>query len=340
MKYANFFQLDHFQNSIFGENNLHTYEPSYTPVPIRNLLLKNGIELNTQDINLNREILFGLYSDGQKTPLEPGLNYLLAIENPFITNLNADISYLQKFDCVFTWNRNLLKLPNVTQVFLPNKIICQKFLSFDQRPIFSCQINSNKVFPFTLESDLYLERLKVINWYESNSPEDFHLYGMGWDKPIKAFTNKGKILRRIQRLRTQLFGYRPFPSFKGEVNKKSDVLTKTKFAYCYENVSELPDYITEKIFDCFFSGCVPVYWGSDTIKDHIPSNCFINRRDFRNTEEVHRYLKTMTEYEYLEYQNNIHKYLNSADATKFDIQNFSETVVNKILSDLKLKGLI
>lgn len=340
MKYANFFQLDHFQNSIFGENNLHTYEPSYTPVPIRNLLLKNGIELNTQDINLNREILFSLYSDGQKTPLEPGLNYLLAIENPFITNLNADISYLKKFDCVFTWNRNLLKLPNVTQVFLPNKIICQNFLSFDQRPIFSCQINSNKVFPFTLESDLYLERLKVINWYESNSPEDFHLYGMGWDKPIKAFTSKGKILRRIQRLRTQLFGYRPFPSFKGEVNKKSDVLTKTKFAYCYENVSELPDYITEKIFDCFFSGCVPVYWGSDTIKDHIPSNCFINRRDFRNTEEVHRYLKTITEYEYLEYQNNIIKYLNSADATKFDIQNFSETIVNKILSDLKLKGLI
>ena len=80
---------------------------------------------------------------------------------------------------MFTWNRNLLELPNVTQVFLPNKIKHNQFASFDERPIFACLINSNKVFPFTLESDLYLERIKVIQWYEANQPQDFNLYGMG-----------------------------------------------------------------------------------------------------------------------------------------------------------------
>ncbi|MFZ3039724.1 MAG: glycosyltransferase family 10 [Polynucleobacter sp.] len=340
MKYANFHQLDHSQNSVFSKNNLHLYEPSYTPILIRNLLLKNGIELNTADVNIDRQILFNLYSDGQKLPLQEGLNYLLAVENPFITPLNSDTEYLRKFDRVFTWNRNLLSQPNTTQIFLPNKIKHNNFLAFNQRPIFSCLINSNKVFPFSLETDLYLERIKVIRWYEANSPEDFHLYGMGWDKPIKAYTAKDKFNRRIQRLRTQIFGYKPFPSFQGEIKNKSGVLEKAKFAYCFENVSELPDYITEKIFDCFFSGCVPIYWGSETIRDHIPTNCFINRRDFKNTNEVHQFLKSITEHEYSKYQESIKRYLLSSDAKKFDIENFSETIVEKIIDDLNIRKLI
>lgn len=340
MKYANFHQLDHSQNSIFSKNNLHLYEPSYTPVLIRNLLLKEGIELNTADMNLDRQILFNLYSDGQKLQLQEGLNYLLAVENPFINSLNLDLEYLSKFNRVFTWNRNLLSLRNVTQVFLPNKFKHIEFEKFDQRPIFSCLINSNKVFPYTLETDLYLERIKVIRWYEANSPKDFHLYGMGWDKPIKAFTIKDKFNRRIQRLRTQIFGYKPFPSFRGEIKNKGDVLSKAKFAYCFENVSELPDYITEKIFDCFFSGCVPIYWGSETIKDHIPSNCFINRRDFKSTDEIHQFLKSITEHEHSKYQENIEQYLLSPDAKKFEIENFSETIVEKIMGDLIAQKLI
>lgn len=340
MKYANFYQVDHLQNSIFSKNNLHKYEPSYTPIPIRNLLLDHDIELNTADLNDGREILFNLYSDGQNLRAKNGLNYLLAIENPYITPLNFDFAYLAKFDGVFTWNRNLLSLPNVTQIFLPNKIKYSEFSNFSNRSIFSCLINSNKIFPFNLETDLYLERLKVIRWYEKNSPEDFHLYGMGWDKPIRAYTTKDKVCRRIQRLRTQLFGYRPFPSFRGEINAKSEILSKTKFAYCFENVSELPDYITEKIFDCFFSGCVPIYWGSETIKDHIPSTCFINRRDFKNTDEVHRYLKSISEKEYSEYQENIKKYLLSHDIKKFDIDTFSKTIVEKIMGDLASRKLI
>ena len=97
MKYANFHQLDHSQNSIFSKNNLHLYEPSYTPILMRNLLLKDSIELNAADTNVNREILFNLYSDGQNLPLKGDLNYLLAIENPFITPLNSNLENLTEF---------------------------------------------------------------------------------------------------------------------------------------------------------------------------------------------------------------------------------------------------
>jgi len=336
MQYANFIQIDRLHNSAFDVFNHHLYDPSYTPVPIRNLFLKNGIELNTPDLNEGRKTLFNLFSDGQTGILPKGINFLMAIENPYITPQNADISYLRKFKRVFGFNRNLLELPNVTQIYLPNRIRVESFSPFHARTLFSCLINSNKTFPFSLKSDLYLERIKTIRWYEENQPLDFHLYGMGWDKPLRAYTFKNKIIRRIQRIATQLFSYKPFPSFRGEVENKHTILSKAKFAYCYENVSDLPDYITEKIFDCFFSGCVPVYWGTETIKEHIPANCFINRSDFKDTAEVHQFLKDIDEDTYHDYQANIQKYLLSSEAKKFDINYFSETIVKTILSDLHL----
>lgn len=334
MQYANFIQLDRFHNSAFDLLNHHLYDPSYTPVPIRDLFLSHGIELNTPDLNIGREAIFNLFSDGQTGSPPPGINYLMAIENSHITPQNANHIYLSKFKRVFTFNRNLLQLPNVTQIFLPNRIRVESFPQFNDRPLFSCLINSNKTFPFLLNSDLYLERVKTIRWYEENQPLDFHLYGMGWDKPLRAYNFKNKIVRRIERLGTQLFGYKPFPSFRGEVKNKNTILLRAKFAYCYENVSDLPDYITEKIFDCFFSGCVPVYWGSETIKDHIPANCFINRSDFKDTAQVHQFLKGIDQEAYRKYQANIKHYLLSPEAKKFDINYFSETIVNTILADL------
>ena len=133
---------------------------------------------------------------------------------------------------------------------------------------------------------------------------------------------------------TQLFGYKPFPSYAGEVVNKEDIYRKTKFSYCYENVANLPDYISEKIFDCFFAGCVPVYWGSNTISHHIPSTCFIDRRDFKNTREVHRYLLGINANEYTNYQQSIRVFLLSSKAMEFDTSTYVSTIIDKVLQDL------
>jgi hypothetical protein len=334
MQYANFIQENRRQNSTFDPLNYHLYNSNYTPIPIRNLLLEHGIELSTPDLNEGKAVIFNLFSDGQTGVPPQGINFLMAIENPYINPQNINLAYINKFRRVFTFNRNLVNLPNVTQIFLPNRIRIESFPQFDDRHLFACLINSNKTFPFSLKSDLYLERVKTIRWYEENHPLDFHLYGMGWDKPLRAYSFKNKVTRRIQRIGTQLFNYKPFPSYRGEIENKYQVFSKAKFAYCYENVNDLPDYITEKIFDCFFGGCVPIYWGSDTVNDHIPANCFINRSNFKNTSQVHKFLKTIDEDTYHAYQANIKKYLSSIEAKKFDIDYFSKTIVNAILSDL------
>jgi hypothetical protein len=332
MLFANYYHPNRIANASFAEVDIHhTHNPTHTNRALREAFFKRGIELNNPDVNVGRKIEFSLFHDGQPIPNITGPKYLIATENPYICGLNCDESYLRNFNHVFTWNKNLMHLENVSQVFIPNQIEVSSFRTFSERSIFSTLINANKGFSFVLETDLYKERLHTIQWYEKNAPNYFSLYGLGWDKPPPAYTLKNKFVRRLKRLGSQLFGYKPFPLYKGDIPLKSSVYQNAKFAYCYENVSDLPDYLSEKIFDAMLSGCIPIYWGTNTITELIPANCFIDRRKFESTAAVHQYLLGVTESQYLAYQNNILNFLLSPNAKKFDINSYVEIIVNHIL---------
>jgi len=336
MLFANYYQQDRVNNASFEEiDRHHTYNPTFTNRLLRSEFLKHGIELNNPDVNRGKEITFSILHDGQYIDQIPGRKYLIATENPYICPLNKNEQYLRSFDGVFTWNADLLNLPNTTHVFIPNQIEVKDTSSFENRPIFSCIINANKAFPSEVPDDLYKERINVIRWYEKNAPEHFSLYGLGWGKPAPAFTQIDKLIRRLKRLASQTLGYKPFPSYVGEVVDKGSVYQKTKFGYCYENVANLPDYISEKIFDCFLNGCVPVYWGSNTIEKHIPKDCFIDRRDFKTTEETNQFLHNIDAIQYQQFQDNIRKFLISPKAMEFDTKSYVSIIVNKVLSDLQ-----
>jgi hypothetical protein len=238
MLFANYYQQDRVKNASFEEiDRHHTYNPTYTNRLLRSEFLKRGIELNNPDVNAGRPVAFHLLHDGQAIDHLPSPKYLIATENPYICPRNRDEGYLQQFNAVFTWNRDLLHLPNAVHLFIPNQIRQEIVPSFKERSIFSCIINANKAFPQNLATDLYRERIEVIRWYEKNAANDFALYGLGWGKPSPEFSPAGKAKRRLQRLATQLLGYKPFPSYAGEIENKATVYKNTKFAYCYENVS-------------------------------------------------------------------------------------------------------
>jgi hypothetical protein len=336
MLFANYYQQDRVKNASFEEiDRHHTYNPTFTNRLLRSEFLKRGIELNNPDVNQGREIAFSILHDGQQINHIPGSKYLIATENPYICPLNRNEQYLSTFDGVFTWNKDLLHLPNTIHLFIPNQIQIKQTPAFKDRSIFACLINANKAFPRAIEDDLYKERINVIRWYERNTPKHFSLYGLGWSKPEPAFTFSEKITRRLKRIASQIFGYKPFPSYVGEIEDKGSVYQKAKFAYCYENVANLPDYISEKIFDCLLNGCVPVYWGSHTIEEHIPSTCYIDRRNFKSTSELHQFLLTIDTDQYQQYQDNIQKFLASPKAMEFDTTRYASTIVNKVLQDLQ-----
>jgi alpha(1,3/1,4) fucosyltransferase len=329
------FQDGHSNNSMFSlDDSVHRYNPTYTPRVLRNKLLDLGVEINTPDINSGRDVAFELHVEGRPLGAATIPRYLLALENPYINLMNNDREYLRQFNKVFTWNKKFFDMQNVTPVYVPNKIAWESFEPFENRNIFSCLINANKGFPCAIETDLYQERLRVIRWYEKNAPDDFSLYGMGWQKPARGFGMIDSVKRRVGRLRTQLYGYKPFPSYKGEVRLKSDVMKRCKFSYCYENVRDLPNYVTEKIFDSLLAGCVPVYLGANNIGELIPDNCYIDRRQFVDTAEVHAYLQSVDAYRYAEYQEAILAFLNGESARRFSAESLAEIVGASIAANL------
>ena len=121
--------------------------------------------------------------------------------------------------------------------------------------------------------------------------------------------------------------------FIGPVKTKREVLKNYKFYICYENTRDINGYITEKIFDCFVTGCVPVYWGSQNVTQYIPPECFIDRRRFSTNEELYQFLKSINETEYNQYLEAIKHFLQSDAAFLFSWEFFIDTVIRTVESD-------
>ena len=333
---ASIYAAGHSNNSLFANTDpTHTYAPTYTSRLLKNAFLECNIEINTADLNVDASVDFELYVEGQEITKSKAPKYLIATENPHINLLNCDVQYCAQFKKVFSFNPRIANLPNGVLVMVPNEIIIKSTPTFDERPLLVALINANKRFPKQLEGDLYEERIKLIRWYEHNQPMSFSLFGRGWDKPSPAFNTTERLIRRVNRFRTQIYGYRPFPSYRGAINTKFEAYGQAKFGICYENTKDLPNYITEKIFDCMIEGCVPVYWGANNVLDFIPKDCFIDRRDFASTRDLHDFLASISESVYSQFQANMACFLSGTQIEAFRAETFVNRVVCTIAQDLK-----
>jgi hypothetical protein len=170
------------------------------------------------------------------------------------------------------------------------------------------QISSDKTYAHS--NELYSERRKVIDYFEKQMTNDFDFYGTLW----KSWQ---------------------FKNYKGVVKAKKEVLRTYKFAFCYENSKNLNGSISEKIFDCFVAGCVPIYWGVENITKYIPENCFIDRRKFSSTEEVYLFIKNISEVEHAEYIQNIKEFLKSDAAYYFSLDYFIDVLARHLIPNYK-----
>lgn len=134
--------------------------------------------------------------------------------------------------------------------------------------------------------ELYTERINAIRYFEQHFPTGFDLYGVGWD-------------------------VEEYPSYRGMVDNKQETLCDYKFSLCYDNMKNVKGMVSEKIFDCFFAKCIPIYLGTDNIDEHVPQDCFIDRRMFASYDELSLYLQNMTEEEYDRCLSQIELYLQS-----------------------------
>lgn len=111
------------------------------------------------------------------------------------------------------------------------------------------------------------------------------LYGMGWDR---WWSRQAMWWPYWKNRRTLMKIY------NGKCNSKFEVLQNYEFCLCFENMS-MNGYITEKIFDCIYSGTIPLYLGAPNINDYIPENVFIDCRNFTTWKEMWEYVSSMSE---------------------------------------------
>ena len=72
-------------------------------------------------------------------------------------------------------------------------------------------------------------------------------------------------------------------------SKLIDIYSQYRFVLAMENTCSY-GYITEKIINAFYSGAIPIYWGSSNINDFFNEKAFINVNNFNSFEECVDYI--------------------------------------------------
>ena len=180
---------------------------------------------------------------------------------------------------------------------------------------FLMTILSTGKFPRLNYKELLSERIKAIEFFSRTN--DIDLYGSKWNKLLPfPYWFLRKAIQRV---------------YKGRAESKYATLSKYNFSICYESCI-FPGYISEKIFDCFFAGNIPVYYGAPDIQEHIPKNCFIDRRDFKNYRELRIFLKSLTESEIKNYKENGRRFLESEKYRPFTKEYFAKIFVEACIN--------
>ncbi len=250
--------------------------------------------------------------------------YLFTFENEIIKPDNWKSEHYKHFKKVFTWRDDIVDNKKTFKFFLPNRIPDSVTFDMQEKKKFCCLIAGNKknYHPF----ELYSERIRAIRWFEKNQPANFDLYGKGWDLSLPPF------LRSLKPVLQPMYSvfFPRYSSYRGKITSKREILKQYKFSICYENARDFPGYITEKIFDCFFSGCVPIYLGAPNVTEYIPENCFIDKRKFSDYSRLFGYLNQMSENDYLGYLHAIEEFITSKGILPFGAEYFANTIFNEL----------
>ncbi len=319
-------------NRLFDEKSCKIGQNLLLPnIKLKENLMKLGVVIDTFDLrkedenliiindlseiyyyccNLKEKIKYILKRKGKYDALKYGVKnnkkMILIISEPsIICPKSYNKKYHKYFDKIFTWDDDIVDNKKYFKYQIPQPFITDiKPLSFNQKK-FMVNISSNKISSYL--GELYSKRLEFIKYAENNSIE-LDVFGYGWNSDIK--------------------------NYKGTTDDKLKTLSMYKYSLCFENI-RLNGYITEKIFDCFFSGTIPVYLGAPNINEYVPKDCFIDASKFENKKELFDYLRNLKEEDYNFYISNIVKYLNGEQFKKFSMDYYVDFFSNCIINELK-----
>ena len=295
-----------------------------------------GLDLATEDIHPPWESRLVIDLNVQRweaNPAQHPVRYLITMEPPVVYRNNWLRREHLRYDKIFTWNDDFVDGQRYFLLrYAHNLGIEARLPDFEDRKLAAMIIGFKSASHL---HELYSERFKTIQWFLDNHPEQFALYGAGWPKRFRPAGPRRieQLLSRPLNLFLGLF-YQENRCYLGPVANKAETFSAYRFAFCYENTDSARGYITEKIFDAFRAGCIPVYLGPPNTYEHIPDDCFIDRRKFSSHQELYAHLTCMDGNEFRAYQQRIRAYLGSTQASQFTPEHFATVLLNHIAADL------
>lgn len=336
MKRACLYVNSHFvKNGIFSTDLPLNRDNQLEPFRLlKRAFAQRGYDLATQDLHPVDQSDLVLYIDRPKAlpkASDRHKSFLLMIESQLIRPDNWSRRMHRRFAGVFTWSGELLRekataaTPYI-QIQVPQPPTPPRpHVPFAQRKL-CCLVSGGKLSLHPLE--LYSARIKWVRWFERYRPEDFEFYGAGWKK---LWMTGPLYIRAINKLPFWRGFIKPFPSYRGPAHDKIATIANFKFAICFENARDIEGYITEKIFDCFFAGTIPIYRGAPEITQKVPADCFIDLRNFSGQDEVVKFISAMDAETFDAYQTRMAAYLESDLYKNFSAERFVQTIADHMI---------
>lgn len=167
----------------------------------------------------------------------------------------------------------------------PHQDVLERYWSRTGRQDRIVVINGNHI-PATFNKELYSKRIEAMAALAKTGSVD--LYGRGWHK----WWSRASMWMPYWWHRRTLMSI-----YKGPCASKYEVMSQYKYTLCFENMA-MSGYITEKIFDCFYSGTIPIYLGATDITDLIAPEAYIDARQFESWADIPPYLAALSPKQY------------------------------------------
>ena len=212
----------------------------------------------------------------------------------------------------------------------------------DQQYFLQYQQYWNRV---VLESDNRIEKLVVINSNKislikgnnyglrklsSKKLAFVDLYGRDWEmgfsqkiKELLIALKRNVCSKSMIDIKSVFVWLSSNPITQGVVENKSEIMSKYRYALVIENQNT---YISEKLFDAFFSGCIPIYIGPKIDDSIIPNSLFVAATP--NLSGIENSFIQIQAIDYKKWKTNLRSWLSKKETRLF----WDENEVYKILS--------
>jgi hypothetical protein len=338
-------------NNIFNSKSLGNRIKSdgYPFVELKKKLKEYEIDLSTQDINKpeDSKYIFCLDLPHHFQNFKKQANqflYLIITEPEIYCPESWNPIYHSVFDKIFTYSNRFgfnSKYSKYTfaidfEFYSPPQIDTRS--EFENKKLCALVASAVSAIKQHHPNSLLYERYKMITWFGKYHQNDFDFYSpVGKEKDYYAMFRGKNLVKKI--LPKQFYEYMILKRqkdlirvYKGQIKPLDKVLElkKYKFYVCYENFKDLDGYLTEKIFDCFYATCIPIYQGASNVKDLIPQDCYILRENFKSNEDLYAYIKNINYNDYLNYTNATIKFLNSQQQKKFTVAAYADSIISQL----------